>query len=196
MTVMFATFFGIPQEVIRLGKLKELSGVAVKLYAALCYQSERWCTRELKLTTAQLRDLVGGAPNSHAKARDELRKAGLVEFRQQGADGFVFHLCNPETGKPWPIDPKERVPYRRKSASQSTSSAESSVPIDWETPSRVPITLLQGSHAKNVPISTASNSEKIRNEDLESGAPGIEFPYGANDLESYSPFQKSVDGDW
>ena len=112
MTVMFPRFFGIPQSAIRSGKVKELSGSALKLYVALCHDSERHCTRELTRDTTQLQELVGGCRNSHAKARAELVKAGLVRAELYGTEGYVFHLCDPETGKPLPIPPKQKMTYR------------------------------------------------------------------------------------
>lgn len=114
MTTMFPLFFGVPQAAIRLGGLKEISGVALKLYIALLYDSERYRTRELTRTVSELRELVGGAPNSHVKARDELAAAGLVEFEERGTEGSLFRLCDPETGKPWPGDPKEKITYQKK----------------------------------------------------------------------------------
>lgn len=125
MSQMFPGFFGVPQAAIRSGKLKNLSGFAVKLYVALCHDCERYSTRELKRTTAQLQKLVGGAHNSHIKARKELKKAGLVDFEDGGAAGIIFRLCNPDTGAPWPHNPREKVSYQRKSNDQTASSPHS-----------------------------------------------------------------------
>src|ERR1035441_6282930 len=99
---MCERFFGIPQAAVRLGVFKTLGPVAVKLLVALWYESERCSTRELTLTVAQMQALVGGSRNSHAKARNELIKAGLVRAEPYGTAGFVFHLCSPETREPWP----------------------------------------------------------------------------------------------
>lgn len=116
MTVMIDCFFGLPQTFVRGLKIKSLSLIAVKLYIALWYESERYRSRELIRTTRALIDLVGGSRNSHAKARRELVSAGLVEIEPYGPDGFIFHLCNPETGKPWSMPPTERVIYQRRGA--------------------------------------------------------------------------------
>lgn len=118
-TTMFPLFFGVPQAAIRLGRLKEISGVALKIYIGLLYDSERYQTRELMRTVSELRELVGGAPNSHVKARDELAAVGLVEFEERGTEGILFRLCDPETGKPWPGDPKEKITYQKKTARQA-----------------------------------------------------------------------------
>lgn len=120
MTTMIAEFFGVPKEAVRHGKLKTLSGVAFKLYVVLWHESERNLTREFTRTTRYLMDLVGGSRNSHAKARAELVRAGLAQVEPFGLDGFVFHLCDPNTGKPWPFHPKERIPYRRKGTPSAT----------------------------------------------------------------------------
>lgn len=127
MTVMFEPYFGIPQTVVRDGKIKDLSGVAVKLYIALCHDSERYQTRELIRSSTQLNKLVGGSRNSYAKARLELVNAGLVEAESYGTEGFVFHLCNPETGRPWPIPPNERVHYKKKGDASSVTSQRDSI---------------------------------------------------------------------
>jgi hypothetical protein len=117
MSVMFPRFFGVPQGAIRLGKMRELSGFATRLYVALCHESERYSTRELTRTVAQLQALVDGSRNSHAKARSELIRAGLVQAEPFGTEGFIFHLCDPETGAPWPLHPQERALYQPKNGS-------------------------------------------------------------------------------
>jgi hypothetical protein len=133
-TVMCKPFFAIPQAAMRLGKLRELGPVAFKLYIALWHDSERYSTRELRRTVAQLQALVGGSRNSHAKARAELVRVGLVVAEAYGAEGFVFHLCNPETGKPWLLDPREPAPYVRK----GTSPAENpQAPARFKKPAKI-----------------------------------------------------------
>jgi hypothetical protein len=119
LTIMIDRWFGVPQAAVRLGKLKQLSGVAVKVYLAICHDSERYRTRELTYTTKKLIQLVGGSPNSHRKARAELVKLGLVVAESFGGDGYVFEICNPATEKPWPLHPKVRVPYEKKAVSSN-----------------------------------------------------------------------------
>jgi hypothetical protein len=103
--------------------------MAVKLYMALWHESERFCSREVTRTVAQLQDLVGGSPNSHAKARVELVEAGLVLAEPFGREGFVFHLCDPATGVPWPKDPREKVHYER--TRESIREGDSSEPATF-----------------------------------------------------------------
>jgi len=115
-STMFPKFFGVPQQAVRMGKMKSLSGTAYKLYVTLCHESERYSTRERTYTTKALITLMGGSPNAHKKARDELIRAELVQVEQMGTEGFVYHFCNPETGKPWPLSPTEKVVYQPKNA--------------------------------------------------------------------------------
>jgi hypothetical protein len=107
MTTMFEPFFGIPQAIVQLGKVKSLSGVALKLYVVLLHQSERYRTRMLRCTTAELEEFTGCSRNALITARADLARAGLVQSEPHRGQGFVFHLCDPNTGKPWPGDPKQ-----------------------------------------------------------------------------------------
>jgi hypothetical protein len=136
MTTMLDRWFGVPQALVRSGKLKQLSSVTVKVYIALCHDSERRRTREITFTTKKLIQLVGGSPNSHKKARAELVKFGLVVAEPLGSDGFVFQICNPETEKPWPLHPKAPVPYQKKAATpepKSDSGVEVRGPTKMDT---------------------------------------------------------------
>jgi|GEM_PF-2274298 hypothetical protein len=124
MTVMIDRFFGIPPGIIRLGKVKSLSGAAVKLLMVLWHESEYNCTRTLRCTTAKLEELTGCSRNALITARADLVGAGLVQAEPYGVKGFVLHLCNPETGKPWPGDPKQRIAYVRKGMASRPLSSE------------------------------------------------------------------------
>lgn len=175
---MFEPFFGIPQETVRLGKLKHLSGVGAKLYMALCYESERRRTRELTLTVAQLRKLVGGAPNSHVKARNELRDEGLIELEERGSSGFLFRICNPETGRPWPGNPKERVRYQRRGATGSDTPQARNPPAGSQ----------DSPEANEADVCREGRGEAFRSADqvipqsvaTELAGRGTDFDFGAN----------------
>src|SRR5450631_2211989 len=114
MSVMIPTFYGIPREIVERGMLKELSATAVKVLNALWYESQRCSTRRFTRTTRNLQDLVGGNRASHSKARAQLMRDGLATIDCVGIDGYVFELCDPETLKPWPGDPRVKLPYQRK----------------------------------------------------------------------------------
>jgi hypothetical protein len=149
MTVMFDRFFAIPQTAIRLGKLKNLSGAAIRLYVALCHESEYSSTREFSRTHKQLKQLAGGSFNTIAKARRELVEAALIVAEPMGSEGFVFVLCDPATGAPWPGHPKDRITYQPKGKTDAIvpapsvfkrqkptkmESAGTSFPYGWNDP--------------------------------------------------------------
>src|ERR1039458_3927214 len=117
MTTMIERFFGMPQALLRQGLLCKLSGSAMKLLIAVYHESERRSTRRLKLSTTELILLTGLSRNSLAKARIELINAGLVQIELNKRQEFVIDLCNPETGQPWPGDPKRPLPYHKKGSS-------------------------------------------------------------------------------
>jgi hypothetical protein len=124
MTVMIDKFFGVPREIVRDGKLKNLGGVASKLLMVLWCKSEQYCTRTLRFTTAELEELTGCSRNALIKARAALVSAGLVQAEPYGVKGFVFHLCDPNTGKPWPGNPKQRILYVKKVAGSRPISSD------------------------------------------------------------------------
>jgi hypothetical protein len=160
MTVMCERFFAIPQAFIRLGKIKELSPIALKLYIALWHESERYSTRELKRTVAQLQKLVGGSRNSYTKAKSELAQAGLLSAEAYGSEGFIFHLFDPETGKPWPLGPKEKPPYQRKGASNGASTQ---APTRSTKPQTIPNTGADFDFGFNDPRFSPPSNELERN---------------------------------
>ena len=114
MTVMISRFFGLPQSLVRNGQFRRLTGAATKLYVVLWHESERTCERELTRTARQLIELMGGHRNSIAAGQKELVDAGLLTAEPFGEKGFVYELCDPDTGKPWPGPPSVAIPYVKK----------------------------------------------------------------------------------
>jgi hypothetical protein len=173
MTVMCNSYFGIPHPAIRLGIVKNLSGAAIRLYIALWHDSERYCTRELTRTVAQLRELVGGSPGSHAKARDELVRAGLVQIEPYGREGFVFHLCDPTTGKPWPVHPRERVRYSKKNAPLSPLTEDHLAPV----PARKRPKMDDAGTSFNFGHNEAKDESTLPSSDVSTGARHYDFEF-------------------
>jgi len=190
---MIEPFFGIPQTAMRSGKLKRLSGCAVKVYLALNHESERFCTREVTLTLAKLRELVGGAPNSHIKARNELKRAGLVEFEECGAKGFKYRICDPATERPWPGDPKVRIRYQKKSTKAPDALPVCDEPVRSTAPPKTetdPGVSYQekSAHSRSSYQSTASPSKPA--ESPSTHGSDIDFPFGANVSAAPAPLQR------
>jgi hypothetical protein len=199
MTVMIDRFFGMPPGIIRLGTVKSLSGVAIKLYMALWHESERKRTRLVRCTTAELEQLTGCSRNALTTARTDLAHAGLLQAERYGQQSFALLLCDPETGKPWPGDPKERILYQKKidaSPPVATDVVTASKPrID----SGVEVAALQHPQTENrsrrdgsvidkrpatVPVLRPTARDVVERIDTsdEIGLGGISFPFGYNDL--------------
>jgi hypothetical protein len=164
MTTMIERFFGMPQVLLRKGLLCRLSWTGVKLLAAIYYESERCCTRRVKLSTAELISLTGSSRNSLATARAELVSLCLVDIEMNTKQEFIINLCDPETGKPWPGDPKQKIQYQKKVSSILDESPDTARPT---SPPRVE-TGIEGARARE---------SKGGNQTLPLESPG--FPNGA-----------------
>ena len=210
MTVMIAEFFGLPREIVRHGKLKNLSGVALKLYMALWHQSERYRTRMLRCSTAELEELTGCSRNALITARAALARLGLVQSEPHGGQGFVFHLCDPNTGKPWPGDPMQRIMYVRQGVSsrpQSTGGERVEEQRPGITVKPAALKHPQGENSSPrvesaiekrpiaVPDSPPSMSWDVAEQSHASdeiGLGGTNFPFGFNNLTSNRPGSEPV----
>jgi predicted DNA-binding transcriptional regulator len=112
---MFDRYFGVPQSLVRLGMLGQMKPTEVTLYICLLHESERYRTRELQRTDAQLHDLARLSSRACRDARIKLQERGLVRYRRGRGNVYIYTLCNPETGKPWPGDPRRQIRYVKKS---------------------------------------------------------------------------------
>jgi hypothetical protein len=115
MTTMFAKFFGVPHHVIRSGTWAAMRPTEKSLYVCVLHESERYRTRELQRTDAQLCQLAGLSSRACRDARIKLQERGLIRYKLGRGNVYVYALCNPETGEPWPGDPKQPMPYIKKS---------------------------------------------------------------------------------
>jgi hypothetical protein len=204
MTTMIAEFSGVPREIVRHGKLKNLSGVALKLYMALWHQSERYRTRMLRCSTTELEELTGCSRNALITARADLARAGLVQGEPHGGRRFVFHLCDPNTGKPWPGDPKQRIIYERKGEAFCPMSSDGERVAKPRQGSGIEPAALNLPQSENhspraesiiekrritVPISPAMSwdAPQQSHPSVELSLGGTAFPFGFNDLTSNRP---------
>jgi hypothetical protein len=123
---MFDRYFGVPQVVIRSHIWAKMKPTEQSLYICLLHESERYRTRELLRTDAQMRELTGLSSRSFCNARKKLQERGLFLCRRGGGNAYIYTLCNPETGQPWPGDPKRPVAYVKK-INQETPSVTGSI---------------------------------------------------------------------
>lgn len=128
MTVMIESFFGVHPHLIRSGLWAALKPGAKDLYVFLMHESERTRSRELKRTDAQVRQTVGASGRTLCNARKQLQERGLIQCKRADGNKYIYTICDPVTGKPYPGDP--RVPIRRSKA------ASPSYPHENQTPHR------------------------------------------------------------
>ncbi|HWZ45957.1 MAG TPA: hypothetical protein VNW97_20965 [Candidatus Saccharimonadales bacterium] len=130
MTVMIDRFFGLHQHFVRSGLCRRLRAGEIRLYIGLMHESERRCTRKLNLTDTQIRELVGVASRTLCNARKRLQEFGLLQYHKTTGNMYVYTICQPEKGEPYPGGPKQRIPYEKKPPR---------TPVSWASkPSREP----------------------------------------------------------
>jgi hypothetical protein len=113
-TVMFDRYFGIPQHVIRTGLWADMKPSEQSLYVCLLHESERYSTREIQRTDAAFCKLSGLSSRAFCTARKRLQERRLLLCRRGKGNVYIYTICNPESGTPWPGDPKKRIAYRKK----------------------------------------------------------------------------------
>lgn len=111
---MIPKFFGMPQEVVRLGIWAKLRPTEAKVYVGLWHESERYRTRELLRTDRDLQKLAGVSPRALRDARIKLQERGLVRYSGEPGAPYAYTLCDPATQQPWVGDPKQPIAYRKK----------------------------------------------------------------------------------
>jgi hypothetical protein len=117
-------FFSVPQFVIRTGLWPRLKPSQQSLYVGLLHEAERYRSRELLRTDAQLFELCGVSNRSLRNARIKLQEHGLIGFRPL-RNGHLYTICDPRTGKPFPGGAKDK---KAPSADGGTRNAPGSSP--------------------------------------------------------------------
>jgi|SRR5215469_8559784 len=87
------------------------------------HESERCSTRQLTRRDAALCQLSGLSSRTLCNARKKLQELKLIVCTRGQGNVYRYDVCNPETGKPWPGDPKQRALYQKKEK-QSYASSE------------------------------------------------------------------------
>ena len=114
LTTMINRFFGVHQYLLRSGLWARMKPSEKDLYVGLMHESERNRTRELIRSDADIAVLTGVSTRALRDARIKLQERGLIKYEVRLGRGYRYVICDPETGLPYPGDPKVRVPYIRK----------------------------------------------------------------------------------
>jgi hypothetical protein len=91
----------------------------------LMHESERYTTRKVQKTDAALCKLAGLSTRAFCNARKKLQERKLVMCERGQGNVYSYTICDPETGLPWPGDPKARIPYIKKEAPDTEPDAPS-----------------------------------------------------------------------
>ena len=138
-TVMLDRYFGIPQHVIRSGLWARMKPSEWSLYVCLMHESERYSTREIQRTDVALCALAGVSSRAFCNARKKLQEYGLLICHRGRGNAYVYTVCDPQTGTPWPGDPKQKIPYRRRDGTTTAPlsiASRTSVALVPNIPSR------------------------------------------------------------
>ena len=136
-TMIGGPYFGIPSALIRDGIWKEMLPAEKAVYIALLHESERFHSRELQRTDAELTALCGQSSRALSRARKKLHEHGLIVYMLKST-GYLYVICNPETGQPYPGSPRQAIVYmpaedfsQRKQQESAKPSLVGGVPLKW-----------------------------------------------------------------
>jgi hypothetical protein len=88
-------YFQVPDSFVLSGDLRDLSGMAVKLYLFLCREINRTGQVELEYTNEDIYNYVGIKDHTTVKkAREELKMRGRIRFRKGPSQGFIYVMLD------------------------------------------------------------------------------------------------------
>src|SRR6266568_2936722 len=122
---MIDSFFGVHPHLLRSGLWRQMKPGEKDLYLYLMEESERYCTRQITATDAQVKLGVGAASRTLCNARKKLQEYGLVQYKSGQGNRYVYVICNPKTGQPYPGDP--RLPIIVPKRSRATQNQQQPV---------------------------------------------------------------------
>jgi hypothetical protein len=92
------------------------------VYICLMHRSERYCSRELTITDAEIEEEVGAASRTSCDARKRLQEYGLIRCKKTAGNKYRYVICDPLTCAPYPGDPTDPITCK-KSPTKSTASS-------------------------------------------------------------------------
>jgi hypothetical protein len=129
-TVMLDKFFGVHPHVIRSGLWSRLKPGEINLYIYLMAESERCCTRQMRRRDADVTAAVGVAGRTLCNARKKLQEYRLVLCDKGEGNKYIYTICNPETGEPYPGDSRDPITCAKRTNANGARRAESHMPSD------------------------------------------------------------------
>jgi hypothetical protein len=144
-TVMIDQFFGVHPHLFRSGLWPKMKPGEISLYLYVMHESERYRTRQLRRTDAQVREGTGVAARTLCDARKKLQEKGLLLCSKREGNKFIYTICDPTTRLPYPGDPK--IPARYTKIAKPNQ-----LPVPSAQPAQAPIDLDKEPEEYGVPL--------------------------------------------
>ena len=122
MTTMIRRYSGFPPEIFERNLVPRMKGVALALYLFLCRWSDKKSSLEFRATDKEIRGQTGASTRALCGARVTLQTLRLIECKREPGGEYTYWLCDPETGVPFPGDPRLKAKYRKEDASAHENS--------------------------------------------------------------------------
>jgi hypothetical protein len=130
MAIMLRRYSGFPPEIFERGIVPQMKDSALRLYLFLCRHSDRRSSRQFKATDAEIGEQAGSSPGALRHARKNLLSLGLIHCEKAPGGAYTYSLCDVDTKRPYPGDPKVKAPYKKKEKQPApTESNESTQPL-------------------------------------------------------------------
>jgi hypothetical protein len=126
---MIPRFIGIPPEFYDSPKCIEMSHATARFYGFLFWTSHRYSSLQFDVKDKEILNRTNLSLRTLADARKDLSQRGLILcVRQQ--QGYRYVICDPNTGQPFPGDPKDQLlSPRKRDKPVERSSEKSDIPL-------------------------------------------------------------------
>ena len=115
-----ATFFPVPEVLVKSALLRLMSAAQIKLYLFILYEAQRNSIAALSLSNTLVRKVTGLSPASLRRARTKLWEHGLIVLIPRRGACFLYVLLDPAKGEPAKAVPEKfREAYEK--CKQSTT---------------------------------------------------------------------------
>ena len=171
MSIMLPRYSGFPPEIFERGLVPKMSDSALRVYMFLCRTSDRQSSRQFTVTDKEIGEHAGPSPRSLQGARVCLGKMGLIACERAPGGAYAYSLCDVDTGKPFPGDPKAKVRYVKKESKDEVKSHLPPPPASLPAPAGIASEPLQAA-----PLHLERNRTWVREEVTEHTS----FDYGYN----------------
>jgi hypothetical protein len=116
-------WFGVPPELIDDGVVKKMSASDLRLCVYAYRKCDKQSSRRFQATDNEIAKAVGVSARALQGARSHLRELGVLSCSREPGGQYTYEVCDLHTGRPFPCDPKEKLPYvkRPKRANENES---------------------------------------------------------------------------